>query len=72
MDMQRAPHRLTCLDHPLLSTPVALYAHRKGIIFTVLLRGTVALVGVILTTRVGYSMLAASELGEILVARPLW
>lgn len=27
-----APHRLTCLDRPLLSTPAALYAHRKGIL----------------------------------------
>lgn len=43
-----APHHLTCLDRPLLSTPAALYGHRKGIIFTLLLRGTVVLVVVLL------------------------
>lgn len=29
--MLHAPRRLTCLDLLLLSTPAALYAHRKGI-----------------------------------------
>lgn len=56
-----APRHLTCLDRPLLSTPAALYAHRKGIILTLLLRGTSVLVGVLLTAKVVYSRLSTSK-----------
>lgn len=53
-DMLHVPPRLTCLDRLLLSTPAALYAHRKGT--TLFLRGTVVSVGALLSARVERNM----------------
>ncbi len=61
-----APHHLTCLDRPLPSTPAAHYAHRKGIVFT-LLRGS----ALPLTTGVYSSILTTPELGQNLARGPL-
>lgn len=43
--MLHAPRRLTCLDHPLLSIPAALCAHRKGSRSTLIVRATSVLGG---------------------------